>query len=186
MPDASVISRMNGKPRELTQGGSSTSEIVFSTDGTTPVVLPLPSAGQLAGGSGTSGYCSRFQIRAWGRVTGGTTTNYTPQLQYGTSITSTSNTDIESGAAVAVNSVSGTWQIIAEVIWDATSDILDGFATHMVSGSTRTLTAWAAFDNAITSANPEGDGTLGFVVTGTFSSGAATNAAYLDGFEIIK
>ena len=163
-----------------------TTETAFTTNGTTVVLLPLPSAGQLAGGSGASGYCSRFTIRAWGRVTGGGTTNYTPQLQYGTSATPTSNTDIESGGAVAVNSVSGTWLIEANCIWDATSNILDGFSCHMVSGSTRTFTALAVFDNAITSADPDANTTQGFVVTGTFSSGFATNAAYLDGFEIIK
>ena len=186
MPNASVITRMNGKPRELNQGGTSTSEVVFSTDGTIPVLLPLPAAQQLAGGSGTGGYSARFSIRAWGRVTGGGTTNYTPQLQYGTSITAASNTDIESGGAVAVNSTSGSWQINAEAIWDAASNILDGFACHMVSGSTRTFTALAAFDNAITSADPDANTTQGFVVTGTFSSGFAGNTAYLDGFEIIQ
>ena len=128
MADASVISKMNGKPRELNQGGTSTSEVAFTADGTVVILLPLPSAAQLAGGTGTSGYCSKFTIRAWGRVTGGGTTNYTPQLQYGTSATPASNTDIESGGAVAVNSVSGTWQIEAHAIWDATSNILDGFA----------------------------------------------------------
>lgn len=182
MPRASVIRVPRQKPRELNQGGTSTSEVVFTSDGTIPVVLDLPSAGELASAAGTPGV--KFKVRAGGRVTGGTTTNYTPQLQFGTSATPGSNTDLESGGAVAVNSVSGFWFIEADLFWDTTSNQLDGYARHMVSGSTRTYTAAAACDNRISSADPDANGTQGFVVTGTFSSGNASNAAYLDFFEL--
>lgn len=182
MPNTNTITTMNNAPRELNQGGTSTSEVAFSKDGTTVTMCPLPTASQLAGNSGTSGYSSRIMVRAWGRVTGGTTTNYTPQLQFGTSITPSSNTDLESGAAVACNSATGLW--IIEWSGVVTNDgVLDGFGTSMVSGSTRTYTATAVQDVAVTTADPDGNTTQGFVVTGTFSSGSASNKAYLDGFQ---
>src|SRR3990167_5249052 len=119
MGNASVISAMDGKPRELNQGGTGTSAIIFSTDGTTPVLLPLPSGEQLASGSGTTGRSSRFRVRAWGRVTGGTTTNYTATLYYGISLTASSNTVIEASTARAVDSANHLWEIEVELIVDA-------------------------------------------------------------------
>jgi hypothetical protein len=166
-------------PRELNQGGTSSSEVVFTSDGTTPVVLHLPTAEQLASTNGIG--ARRISVSAGGRVTGGTTTNFTAQLQFGTSATAGSNTDLESGGAVAVNSATGLFMI--EWTGVITEDgVLDGAGRHFVSGSTRTFTDWAVQDNAITTADPDGDGSQGFVVTGTFSSGNAGNAAYLDWF----
>lgn len=168
-------------PRELNQGGTSTSETVFTSDGTNPIVLRLPTGEQLASANGKK--ARRISISAGGRVTGGTTTNYTPKLQFGTSATESSNTDLEAGGAVAVNSVTGGWMI--EWTGFITKDsVLDGAGRHFVSGSTRTFTDWAVQDNAVTTADPDADGTLGFVVTGTFSSGHASNAAYLDWFTL--
>lgn len=182
-----VISVPSRIPRELNQGGTSTSEAVFTSDGTLPVVLPLPSAGQICGAIGPSkSRMGVILIRAFGRVTGGTTTNFTPQLQYGTSATPGSNTDIESGGAVAVNSVSGLWMIEAQLFIDDVSGKVSGCARHLVHGSTTTFTDWAVIDNNLTSVDPDGNGTLGFVVTGTFSVGNAANAAYLDGFYMEK
>lgn len=169
------------KPRELNQGGTSTSETVFTSDGTNPIVLRLPTSEQLGGANGKG---SRpIGIRAGGRVTGGTTTNFTPQLQFGTSATAASNTDLESGGAVAVNSVTGGWMIEWEG-FITNGNILDGAGRHFVSGSTRTFTDWAVQDNAVTTADPDGNGTQGFVVTGTFSGGHASNTAYLDWFVL--
>jgi hypothetical protein len=185
MANANTIYKPFVKPRELNQGGTSTSEVAFTSDGTIPVILPFPQGSELAGGSGTSGYISRFTIRAGGRVTGGTTTNYTPQLQFGTSATAASNTDICSGSAIAVNSVSGFWLVEVDA-WITIAGLLDGFMRFGVSGSTRTFTDWAVFSNAVSTATPTGTGATaqGFVVTGTFSSGNASNASYLDIFQL--
>lgn len=179
---ATVIGVPLLKPRELNQGGTSTSETVFTSDGTNPIVLRFPTSEQLCSANGRG--ARRIAVRAGGRVTGGTTTNYTPQLQFGTSATPGSNTDIESGAAVAVNSTSGNWLIEWEGVVDAGSNKLDGFGRYAVHGSTRTVADWTQQDNAITTADPDGNGTLGFVVTGTFSSGNASNASYLDYFVL--
>lgn len=176
---AVTMSTMNGAPRELNQGGTSTSEVAFTTDGTTVVLLPLPAAGQLSGSPGAGS--AAFRVTAWGRVTGGTTINYTAQLQYGTSATPGSNTDIEASTARAVNSESGTWMIQTDLTWDVTSSKIQGRGWSMVN---TLVDAVATIDNEITSSDPDADGTLGFVVTGTFSSGHASNAAYLDGFVL--
>ena len=151
-------------------------------DGTIPVVLDLPTSEQLASAN-TGPAARRIEISAGGRLTGGTSTNYTPQLQFGTSATATSNTDMESGAAIAVNSVSGLWFIEWTGVITSTG-YLDGAGRSMVAGSTRTLTDWVTQDNAITTADPDGVTAQGFVVTGTFSSGNASNAAYLDFFVL--
>lgn len=176
---SSVVSKMNGTPRELNQGGTSTSEVAFTTDGTTPVVLPLLTAEQLCSANGKK---SRpIAIHYGGRVVGGTTTNFTPQLQFGTSATPGSNTDVESGAAVAVNSVTGTWFGYCYGIISKDNHLSLG-SLQLTEGSTVTLTALAKQDNAVSTADPDSNTTLGFVVTGTFSSGHASNAAYLDYF----
>jgi|TARA_R100001086_G_scaffold174763_1_gene96077 hypothetical protein len=183
MSNASVISTPTvGKPRELNQGGTGTAALVFSTDGDTTYLLPLPSAGQLASGSGTTGRSSMVTVRAWGRVTGGTTTNYTATLQYGTSTTSTDNTTIEASTARAVNSADHEWLIEATFVIDSVSDKIQGFGRSMVANL---LDSEAALDNVPTSVDVTADGTLGFVVAGTFSAGNASNTSHLDGFQIV-
>lgn len=182
MPNASVISTMNGKPRELNQGGTGTSAIIFSTDGTTPILLPLPAASQLASGTGTSGRSSLFTVRAWGRVTGGTTTNYTVTLYYGTSITAGSDTILLASTARAVDSANHLWFATATLVVDAVSDKIQGKAEIMIANL---LNADAVISNVPTSVTVDANSTLGFVIAGTFSSGNASNAAYLDGFEIV-
>lgn len=175
---ASTVFRANGQARELNQGGTSTSETVFTTDGTVPVVLPLPTAGQLADASGTT--TALFRVHAWGRVTGGTTTNFTAQLLAGTSATAGSNTDVETTGAIACNSESENWYVGGLFTLDTTSNKLNGQGTGWV-GSTD-----VAIDSTgqATSIDPDANGTLGFVVSGTFSSGNASNVATLDGFVL--
>lgn len=189
MANASVIRQMNSRPRELNQGGTSTSLTIFSNAdtidgsaaGTLPVVLPLPSASELAFGSGVTGKSSMLKVRAWGRVTGGTTTNFTVTLQYGTSLTSGSNTTIEASSARAVDSANHVWAIEAEFVIDAVSDKIQGYGKSMVANL---YDAAAALDNSPSSVDVTGNGTLGFVIGGTFSTGNASNTAHLDGFQL--
>lgn len=182
--------RPNLVPRELNQGGTSTSEVVFTSDGTNAVVLRFPQ--NLLGPNTSTGRQSLpFVLHYGGRVTGGTTTNFTPQLQWGTSTTPGSNTDVESGAAVAVNSNSGCWQgmVIGNFVVTGTATArIEGFSCQLVGGSTRTFTALAVSDNSVTTVDPTTSTAMGFVLTGTFSSGNAGNLAYLDWFvlEVIE
>lgn len=182
MGNTNTITKPDKKPRELNQGGTSTSAIIFSEDGTDPIICPLPSAAQLAQGSSTTGFSSRFKVRAWGRVTGGTTTNYTVTLYYGTSLTAASNTVIEASSARAVDSANHLWSIEVDCQVDAVSDKIQGFGWAMVANL---KDAEAALDNVPTSVDvTAGTSTLGFVVAGTFSSGDASNTAHLDGFQV--
>lgn len=171
----SVIATMNKAPRELNQGGTSTSLTVFTTDGTVRVRLPLNSSGLLAKSTGP-GSC-RLRVTAFGRVTGGTATNYTATLQFRDN--EALETTIEASTARAVDSASHVWAICAEFTWDATSKKIQGRGYSEVSNL---VDAVAALDNVVTTDGPASSDEMGFVVAGTFSSGNASNAAYLDGF----
>lgn len=186
---ASVIARGQQLPsRELNQGGTGTAALVFldSTTATAPIVAKL-NMGALSVSTGK--LCSAFKVTMGGRVTGGTTTSFTPTLYWGTSATTASNTAICTGAAVAVNSVSGTWYLEATLQIDQVSGKITGHFKNQVSGSTVTYTAEAVITNVITSSSTPAlsfttNTAQGFVAAGTFSSGNAANVAYLDVFQI--
>lgn len=180
MPGANVIARADGKPRELNQGGTSTSLINFSVDGTVFVRLPVTSARITgSGSSGLTAYTVPVRARAWGRCTGGTTTNYTASLRFGTSTTSIST--IEASGAVAIGSANHVWRVEAELIFDSANNRVIGMGTSLVNA---TVGAVATLDNAITPDLDDASLQYYFFVAGTFSSGDAGNASYLDGFEL--
>lgn len=183
MADASVISQMNGTPRELNQGGTSTTETVFTTDGTVAVVLPLPSAAELAG----TNRASMFVVRAWGTVSTAASLTYAARLYYGTSTTIASNTIVLDSGTVTIATTTTNWMIEGTLCWDGNGDILTGWGTTQVHGTTSG--GQVAIRNGvgnITSVDPDGNGTLGFVVSGTFGTGNAGNTARLLGFQIVK
>lgn len=122
-----------------------------------------------------------FNAHAWGRVTGGTTTNFTPKIQFGTSITAGSNTDTFSGGAVAFNSASGIWRLDAFFVWDFTSKVISGYATG-VQGSAGSLVTLAA-TTQLTAKDLSLNGN-GFVVSAIFSATNAGNLAFLDGLTL--
>lgn len=124
--------------------------------------------------------CVPLKVRAWGRATGGTTTNWTPTLQFGNSVTSASNTTVAALTAGAFNTASGSWYIEATLLWDAVSGQIVGYSTG-TNATTGTLTANAAI-TAIT--GQTATATLYFVVAGLFSATNANNIAYLDGLEV--
>lgn len=189
MPQASAISKASLPSAELNLGGTSTSEKVFtiSTSTTTACILPIPSLEALAGANAKK--MSILKVYAAGRVTGGTTTNFTPKLYWGTSTTVASDTAFMSGAAVAVNSVSGMWAIEGTLFLDYTSVKIDGYFTNMITGSTVTLTAAAKATATLSASSTPAfsfttNSLQGFVLTGTFSSGNAANVAYVDVFQL--
>ena len=179
MGNASTFAIATGKPRELNQGGTSTTKTVFTTDGTIPVICYLPTAGQLSGANPLG--AARFAVRCWGRVVTSGTLNFTASLQAGTSATAASNTDIEDSGATSLASLTTNWSIDAELIWDGDSNRINGSGTTQVH---TTLDAWTTIDNSITSYDPDAGTPLGLVVAGTFGTGAAGNKCYLDGFTI--
>ncbi len=189
MAQASIISRPSQLPSaEINLGGTSTTEKVFLNTAGTPLICPFPGLEELAGANGKK--CSMFKVVAFGRATTGTTANVTIQLQFGTSATTASNLDMESGAAVSFVSASGSWSIEGTYIIDYTSGKIGGYSncTHTAATAT-TLTAAAAIDNIVTSSSTAAlsfttTSVQGMVLTCTFSSGNAANVAYVDGFQI--
>lgn len=178
MGSASTIYRPRQALPSAAGGASSTSEFVFQDSSSNAIVLTVPNVGQLADAS-NSPTCV-MKVYAAGRVTGGTTTNFTTQIQWGTSTTPASNTDLESSGADAVNSVSRSFYAELTLIYDVDSDRLCGIGTTL---NAENLDAVAAINNTVTSVDlAAGTSEVGLVVTGTFSGSSASNAAYLDVF----
>jgi len=170
MANANTIAVAPGLP-SAAMGASSTAEFQFTDTASTPVRL-MVKVGQPQLKN------KLFKVKAGGRVTGGTTTNFTVKLDSGTSATIGSNTTIEASSARAVDSESANWFIEAVCFCDETSDKLGGFGRSMVNDL---YDAEAALD-AEAAADPDGE--LGFTVTGTFSASHASNAAYCDFFDV--
>ena len=198
---------------DLNLGGTSTSERVYITSATTsannptasdPIVLPLPTGGQLAGTAASSGTFNagtqvynaafttgdqgaqrravKFRVLAFGRVVTGTTSNFTVRIMYGVSGTVASNTAIATSGAVSLASLTTHWFMEAFLIYDAPSQRLDGYFSGQLHATTVSPTT---LSNPITSVSLTGGATLGFVVTGTFATGNASNTSFLDGFYLI-
>lgn len=129
----------------------------------------------------------KFRVRASGRVTGGTTTNFTPRIQYSSAAngsgaaTSANNTAVAAATARAFNTLSGTWSIEGDFIWDSTSAKLNG-AFWALNGSTATLDALAA-TTAVSTVDLSVSG-VGFVVDALFSATNASNTCTLDDFSL--
>jgi len=176
----STIASMNGKPRELNNAGTSTSEVVFTTDGTTAVVTPLP-PGQLTGASGaTTGGASNFQVVAYGRVVTAGSYLFNAQLYYGTSTTVASNTSISSPISLSLASLTTNWKIVADCCYDGDSQRL------ICQTATAIHTSTYQVGGSITGITSNNTTLQGFVVTGTFGTGNASNKAYLDGLDILE
>lgn len=155
--------------------GDMATEAVFTDAAAAPIILYLTGATHLNN--------RLFTLKAWGRVTGGTTGNFTLALQYGTSATFTSNTDVFTSTARAVNSESGSWSFIAQFVWDSTSDKLQAIAL-VVRINDITINA-PTVGVEITGIDPnDNSSSRGFVMTGLHSATNAGNHAWLDGFEL--
>ena len=179
MANVNTISTMILKPRELNQGGTSTSETTFTSDGTLPVIAYLPNSGQLAPS------CT-LRVIARGRVTTGTTANWSVNLYLHSSATSatvTATKQIFGSGTVSLASLSTTWFAEATLTWDSTSSRLNGFQNSLIH-LTHSSSATAVLYYPQTSISLTDGSVLGVVCTGTFSSGNASNAAYLDDFQI--
>jgi hypothetical protein len=174
MPNNMTVARLVNTPRELNQGGTGTAEILFTTDGTVAAKTQLPSNGEFKN--------RPFLVRAWGRVTGGGTTNFTVKLYFGTSNTIASNTIVEASTARAVDSANHNWIIEIWVVWDEVSDKIQGVGRSVVANL---ADAVAVIDNVPGSVDPSDNTERAFTVTGTFSSGFAGNVANLDGLEVV-
>ena len=145
------------------QGASSTAEFQFQNSAAAIAEITVP-VGVLAK--------KRFKLHAHGRVTGGTTTNFTAKLYVGTAL----GAALFTSGALAVNSTSGAWQITVEGVLDATGDKINGIGN---AGVNATIAS-----QAVATATADPDTALVFGASGTFSASHASNAAYMDEFVL--
>lgn len=176
-----TISGLQVKPRELNNGGTSTSEVTFTSDGTVPAVTYLPPLALTGASGATTGVCTRFKVIAFGRVNTNGSYTFRPQLYYGISATVASNTLISAGIAVtSLATLTTNWRIEAECTYDGTSQRIN----CLTSGLLHTTTA-NAVATSITGVTSNNTTAQGFVVTGQFGTGDAANTCYLDGLDIV-
>lgn len=139
--------------------------------------LQLPSVNQLKN--------KRLTLKAWGRVVGGTTTNFTPTLYYTVlplvSDVVANNTIIKAATAAAVDSANHSWELYGSLIWDSTSSKIQGWTTWRIAGVAITAPVVNA---VVSSADPAANAPQFLCIAGLFSASNAGNAAYLDGFQI--
>jgi len=145
------------------QGASSTSEFQFKNLDNSNAEITIPAEALNK---------KRFRVIAYGRVTGGTTTNFTVKLFVGTAL----GAQLFTSGAIAVNSTSGAWQIDVECVLDSTGDKIVGYGNAAVNA--------AIAAQAVATATADPASALVFGASGTFSASNANNAAYMDGLEV--
>jgi len=123
-----------------------------------------------------------FYVRAKGTATGGTTTNFTPVIQFGTSATAGSNTNIISGGAAAYNTANGPWVLEGLMCYDKINKKLSG-TFWGVNGSGGAAVA-AAAATQITSGIDLATAPGGFTVSALFSASNASNACTLEDLSV--
>jgi hypothetical protein len=138
-----------------------------------------------------------FYVRAKGTATGGTTTNFTPKIQYtkqtatkATSGTAANNLDFFSGGAAAYNTASGPWVLEVLCTYDPVNKLLSGVGWG-VNGSGGAAVAAAAATQVATGNDANMDlmagsssGNAGFAVSALFSASNASNAATLESLHL--
>jgi len=129
---------------------------------------------------GTTAGTFRFNLRAWGRVTSGTSGNVSFSIDFGTSVTQSSNTAIIAPSAAAY-SVNGNWNIDAQCLWDSTSKLLNGNFTGWVTSAGTVIATTSITQLAAKDFTTNG---LGFTVSSFFGTSNAGNIVFLDGLTL--
>ena len=169
-----AMTAANGRLPSDAAGASSTAEFLFAKS-SSRYILYAPGSNKLLN--------RPFRVHLWGRATGGTTTNLTIKLYSGISATIGSNTNIATSGAIAVNSVSGNFRLVSDMVWDATSDKYQGVFYGHINGTAVSDTINASV--IVPASDPSvAEGTNGFTATGQFSASNANSLAILDGFEL--
>lgn len=127
-----------------------------------------------------------FLVRASGRATTGTTSNFLAKLQYSANITALAaatagnNTDLVTLTNRSYATITRTWSIEAKCMWDSTSQRLtgqfNGVNLETIETASAVITALTAVDLSLE--------TAGFVCAAIFGTGNAGNIAYLDDFSL--
>ena len=129
---------------------------------------------------------ARFRVRAYGKVTTGTSSTFIATIQYSSDANSTgaataaNNTDCKALTSRTLATITRSWSIDAELLWDSTSQRLTGQGNGVNSETIETanaiITALTAVDLST--------GKCGFVVSCIFGSTNASNVATLDDFSL--
>jgi hypothetical protein len=125
----------------------------------------------------------KFRVRAGGRATGGTTTNFTPTIQKGSSLTAASNTTIAALTARAVDAATGVWDMVVDCTLDETNSKLIVRLVEGHNGLTPTIEA-AAIKTSLSSITQTVLNGMAIVLAGTFSAADAANVGILDYFSL--
>jgi hypothetical protein len=149
----------------------------LDSTGAKSINLPLPSVRQLTN--------KLMRLKAWGRVVGGTTANFTPTLYYTVlplvSDVVSNNTIIKAATAAAVDSANHSWHLEAVLRWDSTSSKIQGTTTWSIAGVAVTALSVNA---VISSADSTANAPQYLCIAGLFSASNSGNKAFLDGFQI--
>lgn len=159
--------------------------------GAIPLSVPATS-GPLQGSITANGIWQSgrpFQVKAYGTITTGTTTNFTVKLYQvpaaivaaGTAATLANDNLLNSSGAQAVNTTSSNFEMIAELQYDITSKKLTGTVKWSIAG---VLVAEAEITLLTTASASESE--LNFLLSTTFSAANAANAAQVQYFEILQ
>lgn len=171
MPDIASTQRAKLPSASL---GNATSETQFTdtTSGAVRLQCFLPGSSKLDK--------RPFRIAAAGRVSPGTSGNFTFAIYYGVSATIASNTALATTGAVNA-AAAGNFALWVDCFYDSTSQRIVGLLKGYVYA---TAVAQAIVTNAATSVDLSTEG-LGLTCTGLFGTSNASNTAYVDVFEVI-
>lgn len=178
MSNSNTIRQAKLPSAEINLGGTSTSEALFlntSANGGGTLLCYIPGSGAM-----NKMY---FRVTCCGRVVAGTgTPNFTASLYQGSAITSANK--LASTGAIAIATTQGNWGLICDFFWDSSSQRLCGLQKGWVYGTALAQIITTNPGTTIdlnTATTSEGNS---FCLTGTFGTGNASNAAYVDKFEI--
>jgi len=175
---ANIIAYYKAKRASNLANPTSASTFVQADASTKAVFVPL------AVDSGATS--ARFRVRARGRATTGTTSNFLAKLQYTTDVTSTNaatagnNTDIVTLTNRSLATITRSWSIDIELIWDSTSQRLTGTFLNGINSETLETVAIVSALTGIDLTTRK----TGVVVAAIFGSTNASNVATLDDFVV--
>lgn len=176
MATASTVERSNKTPSAAL--GNATTETTFKDSAGNCLTAYLPATSKLVEGKSAA-----FKVKAGGRATGGTTTNWTVALYWGNDPTYTNNSKIATSGTFSIVSTDTNWFLEAVLVWDATSQKVNGYFSGQ-NGTTTvspTTLSTAQTGKDLTAADVT---SVGFSVTGLFGTGNAGNTAYCDFLDV--
>lgn len=124
-----------------------------------------------------------FKVQASGSIKGGTTTNATVKLYFGTSTTVGNNTMLGTTGAVAANSATVPFFIEANLIYDSVGGRLTGTIKGIINATVLAETAVSALPTSI-GTQASNAPVANFVLSITFSVANAANAILVEDFAV--